>query len=145
MLLGEEEPGVPSLGEAVDNTDLTWTSGGEDDWFPETVTCYYDGDAAQSGLIDHNESTWLRTTVTGPGTLSFYWKVSSQYSYSYNDYLGFYINGIEQTKINGEKDWAQKVYSIGTGAYTLEWRYTKDSSGSEYRDRGWVDKVEFTP
>jgi hypothetical protein len=134
--------GVPSLGEALDNTGLTWTTGGDPtEWFPQTTTSYYGGDAAQSGDITHLKSTWLQTTVTGPGTLTFYWKVSSHV----NDYLRFYVGGVEQTKISGEVDWQQKSYSLTSGTYTLKWEYTKDISGDLGSDCGWVDKVEFTP
>jgi len=129
-----------SLGEAVDNSALTWTTGGSAEWFGQTTTSYYGGDAAQSGDITDDQAAWLRTTVTGPGTLTFYWKVSS----GGPDYLGFYINGIQQTQINGNTDWHQQSYSVGTGTYTLEWSYSKDGSGSYNSDCGWLDKVEFT-
>ena len=147
-LLAESTPVTPSaLGEAVDNTSLTWTTGGDPtEWFPQTTTFYYGGDAAQSGDITHSKSTWLQTTVTGPGMLTFYWKVSSQAesSWVYGDRLRFYVNGIEQTHISGSVDWEQKSYSLTSGTHTLEWRYTKDGSQDSGSDCGWVDKVEFT-
>ena len=74
------------IGEAVDNTGLTWTTGGNANWASQTTVSYNGGDAAKSGTISHNQSTWVQTTVTGPGTLSFYWKVSSESNY---DYLRF--------------------------------------------------------
>lgn len=77
-----------TLGEAVDNVSLTWTTGGDADWFGQTSVYYYDGDAAQSGDIASGQSSWIQTTVTGPGILSFYWKVSS--SWARSD-LEFYI------------------------------------------------------
>jgi len=103
-------------------------------------TYYYDGDAAESDISD-GESTYLETTVTGPGDLSFYWKVDSESGY---DYLRFYIDGAEQAKISGSTSWAQKTYSIDSGSHTLTWKYTKDGSISTGEDCGWVDKVEFT-
>ena len=134
--------GGDSLGEAVDNTDLTWTTGGDPtEWFAQTTTSYYDGDAAQSGDVAHGYSTWLQTTVTGPGMLTFYWKVSC---YTY-DYLIFYVNDIEQARISGSVDWQQKSYSLTSGTHTLRWRYFNASSSESGSDCGWVDKVEFTP
>lgn len=129
------------LGKAVDNPTLTWTTGGNAEWFSQTITHYYDGDAARSGAVTHSQSTWLRTSVTGPGTLTFYWRVSSE---STHDFLGFYIDGVEQTSISGFVDWQQKAYSITSDTHTLEWRYTKDGSGTSISDCGWLDKVEFT-
>ena len=129
------------IGEAVDNTDLSWTTGGDSGWFGQASTYYYDGDAAQSGDISDNQNTWMKTTVSGPGDLSFYWKVSSEY---YWDYLRFYVEGIEQDKISGSTSWIHKTYSIDSGTHTLTWKYTKDGSISTGEDCGWVDKVEFT-
>ena len=132
---------IISIGEAVDNTELSWTTGGNANWFGQTTTYYYGNDAAQSGAIGHSQSTYIQTTVTGPGTLTFYWKVSSESGY---DFLRFYIDGIEQSgRISGTTDWQQKIFSIASGSHTLKWAYTKDGSVSEGSDCGWVDKVEF--
>lgn len=61
-----------TLGEALDNTELSWTTGGDANWFGQTDEHYYgSGDAAQSGDISDGQNSWLQTTVTGPGTLSF--------------------------------------------------------------------------
>ena len=130
-----------SIAEAVDNTQLTWTTGGNVNWFGQTSVYYNGGDAAQSGAITHNQVSYVQTTVTGPGTLSFYWKVSSESNY---DYLIFYIDGTEQTKISGEVSWTQKTYTIASGTHTLQWKYSKDGSVSSGSDAGWLDKVEFT-
>jgi hypothetical protein len=130
-----------TLGQAVDNPTLTWTTGGNAEWFSQTTTHYYDSDAARSGDVTDNQATWLRAIVTGPGTLTFYWRVSSE---STHDFLGFYIDGVEQTGISGFVDWQQKTYSVTSGTHTLEWRYTKDGSGTSISDCGWLDKVEFT-
>ncbi len=130
-----------SVGDAVDNTTLSWTIGGNAPWLGQTSTYYYDGDAAQSGTITHDQPTWLRTTVPGPGTLTFYWKVSSESNY---DFLRFSIDGTEQIRISGSVDWQQKSYSLDSGTHTLEWRYTKDNSVNSGNDCGWLDKVEFT-
>lgn len=77
------------IGQAVDNTSLTWTCGGNADWFSQSAVTHDGVDAAQSGLIAHGQSTWVETTVTGPTTLSFYWKSSSESV----DRLEFYIDG----------------------------------------------------
>jgi len=108
-----------SIGEAVDNTSLTWTTDGNANWFGQSTVSYYGGDAAQSGDIADNQTSLVQTTVTGPGTLSFYWKVSSELGW---DYLRFYIDGAEQPgSISGEVDWQQKTYSIPSGSHTLKW------------------------
>ena len=129
-----------SLEEAVDNTELLWTTGGDAFWFGQTNTYHYDDDAAQSGYITHNGQTWMETTVSGPDTLSFYWKVSSE---SDCDFLTFYIDGVEQDSISGDTLWTQKTYLIDSGLHTLTWEYTKDGSVTIGEDCGWVDEVEI--
>ena len=129
-----------SLSEALD-TALSFTTGGSADWFSQTTTTRYDGDAAQSGDISHSQDSWMQTTVSGTGTVKFYWKVSSEEDF---DFLEFYIDDSLQEEISGSLNWQQKWYTISTsGSHTLEWRYMKDGSGNVGSDCGWVDKVEF--
>ncbi len=87
-----------SLAEAVDNSGLTWFTGGDADWSGQKSTYYYDGAAAQSGNISHNQSTWIQTMISGPGNLSFYWNVSSEAN---SDFLEFYIDCIKQYQYPG--------------------------------------------
>ena len=143
---GDLESFVPSvgLGEAVDNTGLTWTTGGHADWFGQTATFHHDGDAAQSGDIADNQSTYVQTTVTGPGTLTFYWKVSSQDCWGFCDGLVFKINSAQQATLDGAVNWNQQTYTVGSGIHTLEWRYQKNASVDGGDDCGWLDQVEFT-
>jgi hypothetical protein len=125
----------------VDNCNLTWTTGGSADWLEQTDTYYYDDDAVQSGDINDSQSTYIKTTVIGPGQLSFRWKVSSE---SYYDYLSFYIDDNKESSISGLTGWEQQTYTIPAGTHTLKWVYEKDSSFTYGSDCGWIDKVEFT-
>ncbi|MBI3043895.1 MAG: choice-of-anchor D domain-containing protein [Betaproteobacteria bacterium] len=133
---------VVSLAEAVDNPALAFASGGNAAWFGQTGVSVSGGDAARSGLLDHLQSAYLETTVTGPGTVSFQWKVSSEPNF---DVLRFYIDGVEFASISGEVDWTAKTYSPGAGSHALRWTYSKDGSISSGSDAGWVDAVTFTP
>jgi len=130
-----------NLGEAVDNTALTWTTGGTSGWFGQSSIFMNGGDAAQSGVISHNQSSYIQTTVTGPKTLKFYWKVSSEGGY---DFLKFFIDGVEQSgSISGGVDWRQKTYQLSSGSRILKWVYSKDGSVNSGSDAGWLDKVEI--
>ena len=138
----------PALSEALD-TRLDFVTGGSADWFDQSETSQYGGDAAQSGFISEDEDSWLRTTVNGTGTVSFYWKVSSEQDY---DFLEFHIDGKLRDRISGEQDWQQKTYTITTpGVHVLEWRYVKyatadsDEPGTSNSDCGWVDNIEWVP
>jgi len=130
------------LADALDNHDLTWNTGGDALWFGQQVV-HYDGvDAAQSAAITHGGVSWLETSVTGPGILSFRWKVSSEPSF---DFLRFYRNGTLQTQISGEINWQLRTFNIPAGNHTIRWAYTKDLSVSEGADMGWVDQVTYVP
>ena len=111
-------------------------------WFAQTATTHDGADAAQSGPITHMQDSWLETSVTGPGTLTYWWKVSSEPDY---DYLEFYLDGVLQPgSISGEVPWQKRTNSIPVGPHTLRWLYTKDISDSFGQDAGWLDEVSFT-
>ncbi len=138
LLAPATEAQTPTLGEAVDNTALTWTTGGSADWLGQTSVYYYDGDAAQSGAPSSGQSSWIETTVNGPGFLTFYWKVASGAQLD----LDFYIDDTKQAECNSTS-WQLKGYSIPSGSHSLRWDYTPavQSSG----DAGWLDKVTYGP
>ncbi len=131
---------IDPLSQALDAA-LSFTTGGDEDWFSQNATYYHDYDAAQSGDITHDEESWLRTMINGAGIVSFFWMVSSEGNC---DYLEFYIDDVLQDRISGSEDWHNMTYEItGPALHTLEWRYFKDGTVSEGDDCGWVDKVEW--
>ena len=132
--------GNPSLGQAVDNSSLDWFTGGNTDWMSQTTNSVSGGDAAQSGIVNHNQNSWVETQVIDATSVSFYWMVSSESNY---DYLRFFIDGLEQTRVSGEQGWQQLTYPLSPGSHTLRWSYTKDGSVSTGQDRGWLDLVTF--
>lgn len=134
--------GDATLADAVDAPDLVFTTGGAAPWLAQSAVTHDGTDAAASGDIDDWQESWLETTVTGPGTISFWWSVSSEMTF---DLLEFRIDGTLQDSISGLIDWTQKTYSVPAGAHTLRWRYFKDSKTSLGSDTGWVDQVVWTP
>lgn len=128
---------------ALDATNLVWTTGGDADWFIETTNTHDNVSAAQSGPIGDNAPSWVQTTVTGPGTLSFWWQVSSEDG---ADILEFYLDDAPQEAITGTgAGWTYREYSIPAGTHTLKWQYLKNSSGSAGFDAGFLDEVNFVP
>ncbi len=142
---GETDPVADNtvilLGEAVDNTSMDWSSGGDALWFYQTTTTHDGEDAAQSGDIGDSQETYFETTVSGPGTISFYWQVASEADY---DYLRFYIDDEQADSISGTTSWDFKSFTITSGSHTLKWAYTKDGSDSFGEDCGWVDQVVWS-
>ncbi|HEY0551679.1 MAG TPA: immunoglobulin domain-containing protein, partial [Verrucomicrobiae bacterium] len=129
------------LPEALDATNLVWITNGNAGWVGQSATNHDGIDAARSGNITNNQISSFQTTLTGPGTLTFWWKVSSQAN---GDYLAF-TNGTQWARISGESNWHQKTFAIGSGSQTLRWAYTKNGSTTTGQDRGWVDEVRFIP
>ncbi len=130
-----------TLGAALDNTELTWTTGGSAQWVPQTGQWQFGGSAAESGTITNDQSSWIETTVTGPGALSYYWRVSSEGGF---DFLSFHVDGnLEPGQISGEQDWSLREREIPAGTHTLRWEYAKDESLAAGADRGWLDQVIF--
>jgi vibriolysin len=128
------------IAEAVDYPGLTFTLSGNANWFSQTTTTYYGGDAAQSGDIGNNQTSTMETVISGKTSVKFYWRVSSETNY---DYLRFYIDGVQQHRISGSTSWAQRSYTVTSGTHTLKWSFTKDASVSSGSDCGWVDKLEL--
>lgn len=137
-----------SLATALDNSTLTFTTGGSASWFGQTSQTYDGVDAARSGSIGNSQETWMQTTVTGPGIISFYWNVSCEGSANNNnwDYLSVSVDGEEKARICGTgNSWTRQSYSIPSGTHIVQWLYNKDGSASSGEDAGFVDQVVWEP
>ena len=131
-----------SLGDCLNAPQLTWSSGGQSPWLAQSTISHDGTDAAQSGAITDGEETWVETQLTGPGILTFWWKVSSEQSF---DWLEFSLNSQLQTRISGDVNWQQGFFPIPGGTYAARWRYVKDPSSDGGSDSAWLDQVGFQP
>ena len=133
-----------TLGAAVNAPALAWASGGSLPWFAQNFYTHDNSHAAQSGPITHNQSSWIETTVTGPGTLTFWWKISSEANW---DWLRCYTNtSVKVFETSGETNWVQKTITVlSQGPTVIRWTYSKDSNTSVGSDCGWLDEVVWTP
>ncbi len=130
---------VSTVADAIDQPSLIVVSSGTLPWSGQSTTTHDGVDAAKSGAITNNQTSEFSITVPGPGTVSFWWKVSSESGY---DYLSFYLDGVLQSgRISGTVDWQQKSYTLASGSHTLKWSYSKDITLSVGSDCGWVDQV----
>lgn len=129
---------APSIAE-TDN--LVFTTGGDAEWQLDDTAGSPEAPCARSGVIGDSQSSSLYTIVTGAGTLSFAWKVSSEASF---DKAFLYIDGVQKAVIHGEQAWASvSIPVLGGGAHAVEWRYKKDSSVSRGSDCAWIDNVAW--
>lgn len=101
----------------------------------------------RSGKIGDNESSTLKTNVSGKGKLEFWWRVSCEsFRTQKLDYLAFLVDGVEVEWINGEKDWAYYEYDIASpGEHEIGWVYNKDEQDSDGEDCGAVCAIFWTP
>jgi len=137
-------PFSTNLATALNATNLVWTSTPANaPWFAQ-IRETHDGDvAAQSGPVGNNQQSLLQATVNGPGTLRFWWKVSSAPD---ADRLWFNMDYQNwATWISGEVDWQQFLFPIPAGSHTLNWAYIKNGTLAAGQDAGWLDEVTFTP
>jgi hypothetical protein len=130
---------VSPLAEALDAPGWIWTTTGSAAWAGQTNVTHDGSGAGRSGSVADSQLTSMQTTVNGPGSLSFWWKVSSETN---QDLLIFFTNGVELARISGEVDWQQRVFALFPGSQVLKWTYSKDSSGTAGEDRAWVDQVQ---
>ena len=100
--------------------------------------------AAQSGATDELKASWMRATVSGPGRLTFWWKISGdQY-----DELQVKVDGETFNhrfhQIFGEEDWQQVGVDILEGEHTVDWIF-RDGYLGDGGGQGWVRDVVLSP
>lgn len=128
------------LGAFVESATLPWTTGETAPWYTE-YSYYHNGvTSLRSSPISANGESWLETTVTGAGALTFWWKVSSEAG---ADFLRFQVDGVEVAAIAGAVDWTLVTRAIPAGTHTLRWRYTKNNKTNSGSDAGWIDGVTY--
>ena len=135
---------APTLPVALDTPALAWGTFGNVNWDGQILVTHDGVDAAQSGDINDSQTSSTQLTVGGAGTLSFWWKVSSEANF---DFLRFYLDNVEQpgiVAISGEVDWVQRTIAIPAGIHTLRWTYSKDGSQSTGSDAAWLDQVVWS-
>ncbi len=94
-----------------------------------------------ANVIPNNGFAAFETVVSGGGTVTFWWRVSSE---SGADYLRFFVDDVEVDAISGTKGlWAQIINRVdGAGDFhTLRWEYAKNASLESSADAGWVDDI----
>jgi hypothetical protein len=125
---------------ALNNSNLVWTNQASPVWYGQTNISHDGVAAAQTFFVTNGQQAVLNTTVTGPGTLSFWCKVSSQPD---ADFLSFSVNGTNRLVLSGELAWEQHSFYLGAGQVNLSWSYSKDANGSAGQDAAWLDEVTF--
>ena len=128
----------------VGGADMVWRMGGVAAWFEQSDVVKEGLWAMRSGAIGDNQESWIEATVEGRGTLTFWWRVSSEGAY---DYLSCEVDGALDRRISGHKDgWRLETLTFtNQGPHTIRWRYSKDATESWGLDCGWLDEVRWMP
>ncbi|HWI57698.1 MAG TPA: leucine-rich repeat domain-containing protein, partial [Bacillota bacterium] len=121
---------------------LAFTNGGHALWTLQTNITHSGVAAAQSGSLYYGQESWLETVVTGPGTLSCWWKVSSQTN---SDGLEWLVDGQVQRRISGEVDWQPARLVLPPGQHAVRWRFVRAGWQWNSQNTGWLDQVSFEP
>lgn len=114
-------------------------------WIVENTLSYEGTKSVRSGAISDSQTSKLVRTVIVPNEtllrIEFYYNVSSEPG---ADFFTFEDNAVTKLTASGEIGWTKFSITLGSGAHTLKWIYTKDSSISTGRDSVNVDNITFT-
>lgn len=142
--------GLGNFNSALGTTGLNWTTSGDTDWFIEdTNTDGISSTAAQGGQVEGSQASTLSVTVTGPGSLTFYWSSQDLNGGSF-DYE-FDIDGQYQDDIYFDTPWYQELdpssgytqpFSIPAGQHTLTWT-TYAYGDEDPTEAGFLADVSF--
>ena len=145
-ILGGTNNPPPDFNAALNTVGQTWSTIGNADWFTESTNTHDGVLAAQSGSVTNGQSSMVQTTVTGPGTLSFWWTTIENFN-GYNYYDGFdltfAIDGNYHDNTSGDNGhwWQETGVPIPPGQHTLSWTATGSTSPL---DAGFLDQVSLS-
>jgi len=137
-------PGMAqTLGQALDNTNLTWSTsgtGGGGGWFVTGKTPQVGTNDATSGGLPSTSSpvSTLQTTLVGPGTLTFWWRNDSTVCT-----LAFIAGTNILNTFGNYPSWQYATYYIGAGPQTFKWTYSRYTTGGDF-GAAYVDGVNFS-
>ena len=135
--------GLILAGLKVTAGDIQWITGGDAQWKSQTQNSHDGVNAERSGLIQHDQKSWIQATVLGPGVLKYWYAVSSEARY---DNLEIAIDEVPQINpISGEVEWTEGNIRVSAGSHNIRWTYSKDSEGVDGADAAFLDDVTFVP
>ncbi len=115
-------------------------------WFVQEAVSHDGHNALQSGPVAADQMSNMTTFVTGPCTVTFWWKASC------SDGWGQFFYEVDATRfgtLTGETDWVQAIVPLGPGTHQIAWFFYRGpgdpGAGSNC---GWVDQFvvqESTP
>jgi subtilisin-like proprotein convertase family protein len=139
----------PIIAKALDFKGLAWPN--DISFILDGVNTFDGVDALRFPNISNDADHTLEVEVEGPGTVTFYYKVSSEEDYDYFDFNTITgANTVNKLNVSGETAWIQYTETLPAGTHTLQWIYSKDGSASDGFDTVFLDEFswfrsDFTP
>lgn len=145
-----------TLADATGAADLVFTTGGDAVWTPIADATAQSGLSARSGEIGDSAgygeytTSWIETSVSGAGTLTFAWKVECEFDDSGDaswDHVECFADGREVFRMDGTSGWETKGIEFdGAGTHVVRWTFVKDDYNEDvFADRAWLSGVIWTP
>ena len=125
--------------EALDNHELIFTTGGVAAWAGVNHESFDWVDSMQSGDVGHNGVSYIETSIMGPASVSWHWKIDADEG----DILLFKADLMAVDHIWGYFDWHEKHIDLHDNRlYALRWEFSKDGSTSSSQDAAWLDHIQ---
>src|SRR5215510_2541097 len=143
LLFGGLRMEAIDLADALDTTNLTWTTSGTKLWFAQTSVTHDGVDAACSGSVSgvpFPQTAYLETTIAGPGTLTFWWRATN--SFFGSGRIQFSVDGALQANSSSSGVWELNTVYLGQGLHLCRWLSVPSGSDSV---TGFLDQVAITP
>lgn len=134
-----------AIGEAVDFSASEWDSGTDSAWHAQTGVTYDGDDAAASGPLRAGGEIHVRTTISGPGNVSFRWKINLP---AEAGKLLLSVGGTVVTGITGDSGWVEGTAYVPTGDQAVRWTFVRTDPAGPAPDPvntgAWLDEVVYT-
>ncbi|MBR2434766.1 MAG: hypothetical protein IKB22_04780 [Lentisphaeria bacterium] len=145
-LLGEN-----TIGEGLGNTSPVWITGGKQSVKNEYVDWHYCADdgykekpcVTSGGGGAGKAVSWLKTTIMGPCTISFYCKVQTYgglFTIKCDDRVIYKFS----KKTGLDVPWEKLEFAIPAGKHTSKFTYAHPGAGYAYRLNGVQSKQKVT-
>ncbi len=127
---------------ALNSPNLDWTISYFDEW-PIQSQVTHDGFLAlQSGPLSGYNAQAIETTVEGPCTVGFWWKLSSP---NQTSTYSFTVPWIEQVRLRGNAGWEYHNVYIPPGAFTLKWQVNNSGAPTSDKVTAYLDELTYIP
>ena len=130
-----------TLSSALDISSLVWTTTGAASWFPEVAVSSDSADAVQSGQVIGDDVSGLETTLVGPGTLSWSWRLDSLG----NAGVDVILDGEWLPAYEPIGEWAEETLEIGEGEHIVRFEFWNAGTAATIADCAYLDQVSWTP